>query len=131
LPNPTRYERVGLALGTYRKEVQESLKELRNRLYLSVFNIVVILVLVAAAIFLSNLAGILASFGLGGTNVITERSNWTKTAKEYMKDKGKLRRTVGRLEQEYALCTPTDEERLAEVEFRIVKSYDDLDSALE
>jgi hypothetical protein len=130
LPNPTHYERVGLALSTYRDEVEESIKELRNRLYLSVFNVLVILGLVTAAVFWSNVAGILASLGLGGTNVAAERSNWTKTAKEYMKDKGKLRRIVRRLERKYALCTPADDESLAEVEFGMEKSYDDVDSAL-
>jgi hypothetical protein len=122
------HEQVGETIRIFKSAVDDVGKERRREFLVTILNIILILALVTLSIIFSNLAGTLTSLGLGGTSAASKASNWSDAAKGYLKDKGKLARTVNKLDHEYALCGPTDTARLEKLADTIKKCYKILDA---
>jgi len=119
--DPTRLKQ---AIDLYEASIEEAVRDIRNAMILDLVYISWTIVMIALSLSFANLAGIMTAFGLSGATIATQSRKWLDAIKAFFSKSGQLRRTVGRLRTEYAMCSPTDEPCLDKVR-DLLRSYMD------
>ncbi len=125
----SEYERVREAVKIYQESVNDALGSLKNNAIIDILFISVTASLIILSIFLSNLAGILTTLGLGGVTAYSQGQSWVSTLKAYVNDSSALRRALSRIKEQLALCEKNDTDCLSKVKCLIEQQFDALDQA--
>ena len=123
------YDVVGKQIEFLKKAVVTDLNNLRNKTILNLSFVGTTVVLFVAALLWSNLTGLIAAAGLGGTNLYTQGKLWQDTVIVYWKDRTKIKIALNEIEGKYASCKQNDENGLKEVQDLITAFYSELKSA--
>ena len=125
----SEYGRVREAVKIYQESVNDALNSLKNKAIIDILFISVTAALIILSIFLSNLAGILTTLGLGGVTAYSQGQSWVSTLKAYVNDSSALRRALNRIKEQLALCEKNDTECLSKVKCLIEQQFEALDQA--
>ena len=122
------YDVVGKQIEFLKKAVVTDLNDLRNKTILNLSFVGITVVLFVAALLWSNLTGLIAAAGLGGTNLYIQGKSWQDTVIVYWKNRTKIKIALNEIEGKYASCKQNDENGLKEVQDLITAFYSELKS---
>jgi len=125
----SKYERTGQQIADYESAVNSTLKDLRKKTILDLTVTGTTVVILVAAVIWSNLSGVLAAVGLGGTNAYAQGKAWQSTVAVYWNDSGTLKQNVDYLKKKYHECASNDDSCLDKVSAMIDESFKGLRKA--
>ena len=127
---PSKYDLVENEIKVYEKAVNETLTGLRNKAALDLAVTGITIIFFILAVIFSNLNGILASIGLGGTNAYSQAKSWQGTVLTYWSDRAKLRHSISHLRMMLVGCKRTDDACLQKVDDMANQYFDALNKAI-
>lgn len=123
------YDKVGKQIEFCENAVNSELRDLRNKTILDLGVTGMTVIFFGVALIWSNLNGVIAAAGLGGTNLYAQGKSWQDTVVTYWKDRTNLKIRVDDIKRKYASCTSSDESGLKEVQDLVDAFFRELTSA--